>query len=209
MGKAKEVQETPQQRALVEIGRAKMDDWRQRWLPVQKQFADRVVADSAPDSFARRRAATMSGVDTTAQFATAADRLDQGAAATHTLGSARQKLAITGMGDDLATSTGLSRVATNSAVDDATLAGLGTVASLGQGQQATAISGMQRSADISARQAEADAQRSLENRMGDATLAGKIVGAGAGLWQGSAPSTGIVPGESPLSQTGSMILGRH
>jgi uncharacterized protein YfiM (DUF2279 family) len=187
MGKSQEVKETPQQRALADVGKAQMADFKQRWLPVQQKFAAGVVAAGAPDSFQRRQAAAKAGVDTSVNFGKMTEKLDSRAAATGGFGSSAHKLGITGMAEDEATSMGLSTVAADQSVDDQYVAGLGAVNALGRGEKATAMSGMAGSAALSARQAQADAQASLENRSGNMQFAGTVIGAGAGLWSGKKP----------------------
>lgn len=184
-GGGNQVEETSKQRALADVGKAQMADFKQRWLPVQQKFAADVVKAGGADSFQRRRAATMSGVDNSAAYSQAADKLDATAAASGENGSSGHKLGITGMSDDRATSTGLGAVAANQAVDSQYVAGLGAVTSLGRGEKATAISGMEQSAAMSGRQAQADAMQSLENRQGNIQLASTAVGMGAGLWSGA------------------------
>jgi hypothetical protein len=90
------------------------------------------------------------------------------------------------MGNDQATSAGLGAVAADQAVSDSTIQGLSAVAAIGRGEKATAVEGMQRAAQMSGAQAKADAENSLQSQIGDAGLAGKIVGTGAALWNPTA-----------------------
>lgn len=184
MGGGDRVEETSKQRALADIGKAQMADFKQRWLPVQQKFAESVVKAGGADSFERRRATTMTGVDNSAAYSQAADKLDATAATKGSFGSSGHKLGITGMADDRATSTGLGAVAADQAVDSQYVAGLGAVTALGRGEKATALSGMEQAAAMSGRQAQADAMQSLENRRGNMQAAGTVVGMGAGLWSG-------------------------
>lgn len=187
-GDAGEVEETPQQRAMVELAVNKLADYQQRWLPVQKQLAAQISRMGADGSTARRRARGAASTDIEANFSRARAGLDTGAANTGAFGSSKHKLAVTGMGEDQSTSLGLGLTQAEQQVDDAYVAGLSTIMQLGQGQQGQAIQGMSRSADMSGRQAAADAQASLNSRMGDAELVGQLAGAGFGLY-GSMPKS--------------------
>ena len=185
--KSNGVKESSQQRAFAEVGKAQLEDFRQRWLPVQQKFAADIVKNGEQGSFQRRRAEGALGTDTAARFGNAAEKLDATAAAGNSLGSSAHKLGIAGMGDDQATSKGLGVVAANQGGDDALVSGLGAVTALGRGEKAAAVGGMQQAAAIGGQQAAADAERSLQDRMGNASLAGAVLGTGAGLWQGQTP----------------------
>lgn len=184
MGGAGEVEETSKQRALADIGAAQMADFKQRWLPVQQKFAAGVVKGGAADSFERRRATTMTGVDNSAAYGRASEKLDATQAARGGFGGSAHKLGITGMAQDQATSTGLGAVAADQAVDSQYVAGLGAVTALGRGEKATALGGMERAAAMSGRQAQADAQQSLADRQGYIQLASTVAGAGLRAWSG-------------------------
>lgn len=175
---------TAQQRANLEIGTQQMQDWRARWLPQLTNFAKKIDNASAPDSYERRHATSLATADTSARFAAAGDQALGAAAASHTLGSSKQKLGIVGMGNDLATSAGHLSTQADQAVDDSTIAGLKAVTSLARGEKAYTINALGRSAAISGEQARADAEQSLAQSSGYAGLAGKIVGTGAGLYMG-------------------------
>lgn len=181
MGKAKKQEETAAQRALAMVARQQLDDFRRRWQPVQQRMAEGIVRAGGADSFERRRAETMAKVDTTAAFGRTADAIDTTAAAAGEFGGSAYKLAIAGSNADQATSSGLSAVQADQAMTDQTIQGLGAVTALGRGERASAMNNMGRVAAISGQQAQADAQASLATRMGNAQLAGQIVGMGAGL----------------------------
>lgn len=180
--KSGQVQETNKERALADIGSQQLADFKQRWLPVQQKFASGVVAAGAPGSYERGRATTMAGVDNSVKYGVAADKLDASAAAAGAFGSAGHKLGITGMAEDRATSAGLSAVAADQGVTDQYVAGLSAVNALGRGEKATALGGFGRDASLSARQAAADADRSLQERAGQYQLAGTAIGIGAGIY---------------------------
>lgn len=182
MGKRKDQQETEAERALAQVARQQMADFDTRWRPQQQRLAQTEVSAAAPGSFERRRAETMAKADTSAAFAGAREKLNTGAAVTGQFGSAKHKLGLVGLGDDQAISSGSSTVAADQAADSSMVAGLGAITALGRGEKATAIGGLERSAQMSAAQARDDAQRSLASRMGNAELAGTAAGVGAGLY---------------------------
>lgn len=191
MGKAKEQQQTEQERALADVARQQLADFDQRWRPQQQRLARQVVAAAAPDSFERRRAATMAKADTGAAFAGAREKVNAGAAASSQFGGSGHKLALAGLDTDQATSSGLATAAADQAADDAMVSGLNTITALGRGEKATAINGMAQAASASAAQARADAERSLQNRMGNAQLAGTAAGVGAGLSMARPATPGV------------------
>lgn len=196
MSKGGKVEETAAQRAMADIGRQQMEDFKQRWLPVQRKLARDISAAGAEGSFQRRRAATMAGVDTSARFGQAAEKLDQQAAASGSLGTSAHKLGITGMAGDQATSQSMSTLAADQSVTDQYVAGLGAVTALGRGEKATAMNGMAQAAAMSGRQAEADAQRSLDNRLGNMQLVGTLAGMTAGHYA-NRPNTPSLAGNTP------------
>ena len=91
------------------------------------------------------------------------------------------------MGNDAATSAALNTVQADQNVDDATQAGLATVAALGRGEKATATNGLAAAADLTGRQAAADAEASLADRIATTGLVAQAAGAGAGLAANGVP----------------------
>lgn len=189
-GESGEVQETPQQRAMVDMAVNKLADYQKRWLPLQRNLAQQITRMGEDGSAARRRARGSAATDIAANFSRAGAGLDARAAGTGTFGSAKHKLAVAGMGEDQATSLGLGLTQADQQVDDAYVSGLNTIMALGQGQQGAAIQGMSRSADMSGRQAAADAQTSLQSRMGEAQLGMQALGTAAGYYGLQGPSGG-------------------
>lgn len=187
------IQETPAQKAQYEIATAQLKDWRQRYLPVLKTYAAQTERAGLADSQERRHATAMTGTDTSAKFGQANDAALAQSTASGTLGSSRQKLGLTGMGDDQATSTGFGSVAADQAVDDSTVQGLKAVTSIARGEKADTMDAIGRNAAISGAQAANDAEMSLQNRIGNASLAGKIIGGAGGLWMGQAKTPGSLP----------------
>lgn len=194
MGKKDDkVKETPQQKALAEVAMAQMADYKQRWLPVQRKLAESIRADGAPGSSARTQAAGRASTETAVRFGEARGGLE-GALTDSGAGpnSSKFKLATAGLGDDEATSRGLGFVAADQAIDDAYLQGLGALTALGRGEKAQAMGGMQRVADMSGRQAAADAEMSAQKRAGNAQMVGQV--AGFGLSQAMQPQPAAAPG---------------
>jgi hypothetical protein len=179
--KKQEVQETPQQAAMVERAQLQLKDYKTRWLPVQMQLSKTIQDMGAADSGERTRAADRSNTETEAKFAAARGAVEksltnQGAGA----GSGRFNMAQSQLETDQATSTGLGGVAVDQAIDDAYTQGLGALTSLGQGQKADAMRGTTDIAATSARQAAVDAALSRAEAEGNAELAGQAIGVGIG-----------------------------
>jgi hypothetical protein len=209
MGDAPEVRETSQQRAFAEIAAKRFADFRQRWLPLQRQLMADVQDMGRADSAERREAAGDVAADTAVQFAQAKGALEgalseSGAGA----GSGKFKTAVAGMGDDEATSKGLGMAAADSAIDDAYLQGLSQIASMGRGQSGSAVRGMGDVAAMSGRQAQQDAQFSLADRAGRMQQFGQLAGAGlAAAMQPGAPTNRVVSQQDLASWSPSAPIG--
>lgn len=193
--KPENTDETPQQRAMVQMALNKVQDYKKRWLPLQKQLAEHIAATAKPGSSASKAARGVTSTTTETEFAGARTGLESRLAQTGGLGSSRSKLAIAGMGEDTATAQGLGITGADQQVDDAYVSGLSTIMALGQGQQGAAIEGVTRQAAASGRQAQADADLSLQRRMGNAQLVAQFAGTGLGL---AGPRTGGVSGANDL-----------
>lgn len=187
MSKNKGVKETSAQRAFADVTRARMDDFKQRWQPVLKHTAAAIVRAGEEGSFQRKRAAGQATTDVAAAFAPAQEALLAKEAAGGQIGSSAHKLGLAAMGNDAATSAALNTVQADQNVDDATQAGLATVAALGRGEKATATNGLAASADLTGRQAAADAEASLADRIATTGLVAQAAGAGAGLAANGVP----------------------
>lgn len=180
-GKSEDTPETAQQRAMTQLALNKVQDYKKRWLPLQKNLAQHIAEMAPKDSQARREARGIASTSTEAQFADARTGLESNLAQSGGLGSSKAKLSIAGMGEDEAASTGLGLAGADQRIDDAYVSGLSTIMALGQGQEGMAMKGTADEAAMSGRQASADARMSLENRMGNAQLVGQVAGAGFGL----------------------------
>jgi hypothetical protein len=184
MGKAKTQKETPAQKALAEHGWNQLQDYKKRWLPVQQRLAQTIQADGAEGSTARRQAAGRSATDTAMAFDKAQGGFQKSISnnVVGGIGSSRGKLGITGIGEDQATSTGLGRMMSEQAIDNAYTQGLGALVSIGRGESAQVGNSLSQQAASSAQQARADAEASAINREGNAGMIGQV--AGFGLQQG-------------------------
>jgi hypothetical protein len=180
-GKSEDTPETALQRAQTQLALNKVQDYKKRWLPLQKNLAQHISEMAPKDSQARREARGIASTSTEAQFADARTGLESNLAQSGGLGSSKAKLSIAGMGEDEAASTGLGLAGADQRIDDAYVSGLSTIMALGQGQEGMAMKGTADEAAMSGRQATADARMSLEHRMGNAQLVGQLAGAGVGL----------------------------
>lgn len=181
------VQETPEQRAVREIGIQKITRFRERYQPLMRRAAANITRAGESGSFEREHGAGLALADNAARFAGADDAATAAAAGRGALGGSGQKLAIAGLGLDQATSAGAAAVRADQARDDATAAGLGSIVAAGQGQESTALQGLSTAADISGRAAANDAQMAMERRIGQATQVGQVAGMAAGAYANSGP----------------------
>ncbi len=119
LSKGGQIQETPQQRAMAEHAMLLMQDYKQRWLPVQQKLASNIQAMGAEGSAARKEAQGKAATDTQMQFSQAQGALEKGLSNAGALpGSSKANLAVTGMGSDLAKSKGLSTMIADQQIDD-------------------------------------------------------------------------------------------
>src|SRR6188474_3086458 len=120
----------------------------------------------------------MANADTAAQFGQAQDQIRQQTEAAGLGGTARQKMAIAGLGDDAAISSGMGLANADQRIDDAYIQGLSQVMALGRGEKAQAVQGMGQMARMSGQQAAADANMAMQRRAGEAQFAGQALGMG-------------------------------
>jgi len=190
-GKQKAVKETEQQRAMTELAINRLADYKKRWVPLQQQMQARVMDMGKPESAASKKARGAATTDNAVAFSDAGKKLEgvlTGSGAGPNSGKA--KMAMAGLSDDQGTSRGLGLTATDQSIDDAYLQGLSAIASLGKGQGANAMRGMQEMADMSGKQARQDAEMSAARRAGNAQLVGTV--ASAGLMYGIGSMGGAV-----------------
>jgi hypothetical protein len=186
MGDAPEVKETAQQRAFAQLAVERYADYQKRWAPLQLKLAEDVKAAGRAGSADRIKAEGKASTDSAIRFGEAKAGVEGAlASAGAAPGSGKFKMAVTGMGDDEATSRGLGMVASDAAVDDAYLQGLAQIAALGRGESASAVRGMGDIADMTGRQARSDAEMSASRRAGNVQLGSQL--AGLGLAYASAP----------------------
>src|SRR5882672_159894 len=198
MGKKQEQQETPQQRAMVEHAVNQFQDWKQRWLPVQKNLMGQIQAMGKPGSQAREAASGKATTDSAIQFNRAQGALQKtltntGAGA----GSSKFNLGVAGAGEDQAKSSAFGKTIADQQISDAYTEGLSSIAATGRGERAQVSDSLGRMAESSSRQAAADAESSAIDRASTAGLASQIGGFGLQQSLGSLGTTqpvGSVPG---------------
>lgn len=179
MGDAPEVKESSQERAFAEIAAKRFADYRQRWLPLQRQLIESTQAMGRAGSNERVEAAGDAAIDTAVQFAQAKGALEGAMTSSGAgTGSGKFKTAVAGMGTDEATSKGLGMAAADQAIDDAYVQGLTQIAAMGRGQSGGAVRGMSDIAQMSGRQAQQDAEFSLADRAGRMQQIGQLAGVG-------------------------------
>lgn len=179
-----QVEETSQQRALADYASKQLTDYKNRWLPVQKNLIAQAQEMGKADSAVRNRAEGRVAADTGTQFSAAESGLEKSLSNNGVMGSSKSKLAITGLGDDQAKSKGLGITMADQQVDDAYTQALGALAATGRGERAAVGDSLTQQATSSARQATADAEASLAERAGNARVVGQL--AGFGLQSGMA-----------------------
>ena len=196
--KSGQVPETAQQKALAEHSVQLLQDYRQRWLPVQQKLASQIEQEGAPGSDARKVAAGKASTDTAMAFDQAGKGLEESLSnAGVNPGSARANLAIAGMGTSAAASTGLGRMMSDQAIDEAYTQGLGSLSQIGRGEAATAGNAMAQEAQQSGVTANTDANIALMKAEGNAALGGQLAGFGVQhAFKPGTPDTGFgaVPG---------------
>lgn len=191
MGGGGKVKETADEKERATIAADEQQRWAERFKPVE----DKLIADTKDTAPERRRGLGYAASETTRAFGSARPKVEAGLTNSGARpGSARFNLGLTGMGEDEGTARGENAVGANNAVDDQYYAGLASLTQLGRGQQAGATAGLSDLASTSARQAQADAARSAENRAAGLQAAGTLTGTAAGRWgrglDGSGPGTG-------------------
>lgn len=183
------VQETPQQRAMAEFAMNSFRDYKQRWAPLQRRLATQIKAAGATNSPAERLAEGKASTDTAIQFSEANKEAEKQLAGSGVgLGSSKSNLAMAGMGDDQATSTGMGLSIADQQIDDAYLQGLSALTAIGRGERASVGDALGDQARQSSKQAVMDAETSLADRAGKAGVAGQFVG--YGLHQGMGAMNG-------------------
>ena len=181
--KSGQVQETPAQRALAEHAVNQLQDYKQRWSPVQQKLARQIIEQGVPDSAARRLAAGKSSTDTAIAFEKAGKGLEASLSnAGARPGSPRANLALTGLDTDTAASKAAGGLMSDQMLDDAYIQGLDSLAAIGRGERASVGQSLSAQAQQSGAQAQADASASLMEHQGNAALGAQLVG--FGLQQG-------------------------
>lgn len=164
-------------------------------MPLQQNLANQIEQEGKPDSSVRKLAAGKASTDTAIAFDKADTGVEKSLSNSGALpGSGRADLAVAGMGNDAAASTGVGHMMSDQAIDDAYTQGLGALTTLGQGKSAVVGSSLTNLAKQSAAQASTDAEVSAEGREGAARIGGQV--AGFGLQQGLKNGFGGIGGGS-------------
>jgi hypothetical protein len=181
--KAGQQSETEAQQVQATHAMQQLQDYKQRWQPVQAQLATTIENEGKTGSAARRLATGKAATDVSMQFDKAKTQLNAGLTnAGVAPGSGRAVAATAGLGADEAGSKGVNEMMSDQAVTDAYTQGLGALTALGHGNAATVGQNMTQQAQASGQQASADASASLMNYEGAAGVAGQV--AGFGIQQG-------------------------
>lgn len=179
MSKGGKVQETQQQKALATYAKNLMDDYRARWLPVQRNLATSIQNMGKADSAEREGATGRAATDVAASFEGAQGALEKSLTNNGVnVNSSRAKLATTGMAADAAKATGLNSMIADQQIDDAYTKGLTALTAIGRGERADVGAGLASQARQSAVQSAADAEASASERSGYAQIAGQAAGYG-------------------------------
>lgn len=204
-GGGNQVQETPAQRALADHARNLMQDYRQRWMPLQQNLAKQATAMGAEGSAQRRQAAGMAAGSVEQQFGQAEPKLETRLAATGAApGSSKSTLALSGMNLDKAAAKGMGTTISDQRIDDAYTQTLGALMAMGRGERAQVGTNMANIAGLSGAQAANDAALSLANKSGRAELGATAVG--MGMQQYLKPQGLNTSGEQPAGINGGAYL---
>lgn len=192
------VDETPQQRAMTEHALSQWADWKQRWLPVQQNLSKQIQSMGKEGSFERETATGRAAADVGTQFQRAQGALEKSLENSGAgVGSSKFNLSVSGLNEDKAKSRGLGMTSADQSIDQAYIEGLQALTAIGRGDRAQVGDSMGDLARNSARQAQADAEASLNERAANAQVIGQ--GVGFGLQQSMSKMTpdsgfGSVPG---------------
>ena len=193
--KAGQQSETGAQQAQATHAMQQLQDYKQRWQPVQQQLATTIEAEGKTGSAARRLATGKAATDVSTQFGAANTKLNAGLTnAGVAPGSGRAVTATAGLGADEAGSKGVNEMMSDQAVTDAYTQGLGALTALGHGNAATVGQNMTQQAQASGQQAAADANASLQSYENKAGVVGQVTG--FGLQQAMKPPNPNDPGST-------------
>lgn len=205
MGGGEQRGETEAERAMAQVAVEKLRDYKLRWAPLIERTAETVkgMAPGDPNSTERVSARGRAATETTAQFGRAGDRAEAGMENRGVgASSSAFRLGKVNLGTDEAKSRGLAVAGSEQAVDQAYVEGLTDLMNLGHGKESAASGGLERSAALAARQAEADADASAANRAGNARLVGTGAGMGFGLYRRDQTSPMGQPNAGPQAGWG-------
>lgn len=174
-----QVQESSDTKELAKIASEMQADYDTRWKPIRNQLITD-VKDAGPE---RNRALGVANLESKLAFAKAkpiAERNQTLAGARP--GSGRFNASMADMAANEGGSTAGNLVDANQAIDDQRIAGLMSLAQMGRGEQGAAIRGLSDVASMSDRQAEIDANQSLQNSQAAQNTLGLAAGLGLGAY---------------------------
>jgi hypothetical protein len=203
-----QIPETAAERALADVAKAKLADYKQRWLPLQMRMAEQIQTMGKADSEERVRARGASAADTNVAFGRAGEQLaSQQQNRGINTGSSRFKLAQANLGSDQARSRGMGRELAEQSVDDAYVGGLQKIMALGRGQEASASENLGRAAGLSADVAARDAYASAAERAGGYEIGGLAAGGALGAMRYGKGGTQFGQGLNYVTPMGSPNVG--
>jgi hypothetical protein len=201
-----QLSETPQEKALADIGLAEFQNYTQKWLPLQKRSISMLEGMKESDSFERERARGRAATGVGGQVDEAAEQIesvDRGRGVD--AGSSNFVMRQGKVGMERAKAVGLNMASTEDMMDDAYVQGLAGLVQAGRQQGNIALEGMGRSARIASANEQAGAMEGAARRAGNAELAGTLISsgvqAGRGIKWGQGGSN-FAPGENPTPFSG-------
>jgi hypothetical protein len=198
-----QIPETGAQRASMDHAVNLMQDYKQRWLPVQERLSQQIQEMGKPGSAARLGATGRASTDNAIAFGQTQNKVE----ATRTNagampGTGSFDTAVTSLGGDAAKSRGLGGMMADQGVDDAYTKGLTALMATGRGEKVQVGNALANQSAMSAEQARSDAAIAEQERAGQMGLVGQM--AGFGMQQGFAQ---LAKPSAPQSGFGSVLGG--
>lgn len=188
-----EAKETAEQRAVAAIAAESFQDYEKRWVPVENELI-RQIRDVDDDV---RRAGQTSMSGTTQAFGAMRPAVEKGLAAARAApGSGRFYDTESGLTVRQGASGGLNMAASRQGMRDRALSNLGSVISMGRGQESEALTGLSHQASITGQEAITDAARAASDSAAFGTAVGTAAGFGLGAYrpgESLPPPSGAVP----------------
>lgn len=188
------IPQTPQEKALGDIAVQRWNDYQSRFVPIENQLIHQVQQTSGNyDQVRGQSNASVQQAFAPKQAGLENNLFAQGI----TPGSGHFINTLASMGRDRALSQGTGQNEANLAVDNNYLKNMEGLVQMGQGQAATAISGLGSAAGRATNNAITRANTSFRNHQAALQLGGQVAGmgaAGTGLFDPAAGGTATNPG---------------